>query len=109
MWTEDPPREKQVNAFVGINGVEVLDLGLRQRTTHVKGRYTAPDEFTLGALFATLGAYKNAFSYTLVTTKGQVYNFVQLHSYAEIPPARRDGATGYVYQDFTVVLNHLFG
>jgi hypothetical protein len=107
MHTEDPPRDKQVNAFVGINGVEVLDLGMRTRTTHVKGRYYADNEFILGQMFEYLSSYKNPFAYTLYTTKGQTFDFVQLQSIQEIPPVKVDASLGQVFQDFTVQLIHL--
>ena len=37
MRTADNPREKQVNAFFGLSGLETLDGGLRGRTTLVTG------------------------------------------------------------------------
>jgi hypothetical protein len=107
MWTEDPEREKQINAFIGINGVEVLDLGQRVRTTHVKGRVWADTQAGLGAAFLPLRLYKNGRAYTLFTTKGELWFNVQLHRLAEVERIFHDPYQGVFYQNYTATLIHL--
>jgi hypothetical protein len=107
MHTDDPPRDKQVNAFVGINGVEVLDLGMRTRTTHVRGRYYADNEFILGQMFQYLSSYKNPFAYTLYTTRGRRSISCNCSRSRKSLPVNVDASRGQVFQDFTVQLIHL--
>lgn len=108
MHTTDPPREMQVNAFAGIDGVEILDLGRRMRQTHVKGRYTADSEFELGAMFSILRSYKDTpEAFPLYTTKGELFLYCKLSDVQEVPPVHVDGITGRVYQDYTCTFIHL--
>jgi hypothetical protein len=107
MHTDDPARDQQINAFVGINGVEILDLGMRTRTTTVAGRYYADNETELGSMFGILRNYKNEFAYPLYTTKGELFPFCKLQSIQEIPPIKVDATNHKVYQEFRVTLVHL--
>lgn len=107
MVTVDPPREVQVNAFNGINGVEILDHGSRQRYTNVTGRLLMPTIGDLAAAENRIRAYKNPFAYTLVTTDGLTWEDVKLESFQPAPPIRMDAATGYVWRTYQARLIHM--
>lgn len=107
MYTVDPPRERQVNAFFGVNGVETLDLGMRMRHTLVEGRLVADNEYDLGFLESSFRAYKNPYAFTLVTTEGIVWPDVQLDSFEPIPPIRYDPMSGVVWRRYKAKFDHL--
>ncbi len=108
MTTDEPPNEIQMNAFPGINGVEVLDLGSRVRHTHVRSRYVADSMEGIGALFGILRNYKrNPQAFPLYTTAGETFPLVKLQSFRPIPPIHADGSTASYYQDFEATLIHL--
>jgi hypothetical protein len=107
MVTIDPPREKQVNAFLGINGVESIDLGMRMRHTQVTGRFIADNEYDLGNIESAFRAYKNPGAYELVTTDGIAWPAVQLDSFEPVPPIGYDRASGMVWRRYRARFNHL--
>jgi hypothetical protein len=106
MVTVDPPREVQVNAFSGVNGVEILDHGARQRYTNVAGRLLMPTLAELAAAESNFRSYKDPYSYTLVTTEGLTWPGVKLESFQPIPPIRTDGATGQVWRNYQARFIH---
>jgi hypothetical protein len=105
MVTVDPPRETQVNAFQGVNGIETIDHGSRQRYTNVTGRFVAPDLATLGALENTFRSYKDPFAYTLVTTEGLAWDEVKLESFEPTPRIGSDGVS--VWRSYHARFIHL--
>lgn len=107
MVTSDPPRDVQVNAFIGINGVEVIDLGRRARYTMVTGRFIGVDEYGLGAIENYFRSYNDGYAYTLITTDGLVWPDVKLESFEPQPPMRLDRFTGEVSRAYRARLMHL--
>jgi hypothetical protein len=106
MVTVDPPRESQVNSFLGINGVEILDHGSRQRYTEVTGKLQAPDEAGLGMLENRFRSYKDAYGYTLVTTDGLYWENVKLESFQPTPPIRVSLTAGVVFRNYRARFIH---
>jgi phosphohistidine swiveling domain-containing protein len=106
MVTVDPPRDVQVNAFNGVNGVEIIDHGSRQRYTAVSGRFLMPDVPSLVAAENALRSYRDPFEYTLITTDGSVYEGVKLESFEPQPRIFTDGATGYVWRTYRARFIH---
>lgn len=106
MVTVDPPRETQVNSFLGINGVEILDHGSRQRYTEVTGQLQATDEAGLGLLENRFRAYKDPYGYMLVTTDGLIWQNVKLESFQPTPPIRVDQTAGIVFRNYRARFIH---
>lgn len=106
MVTIDPHRETQVNAFLGVNGVEILDHGARQRYTQVTGRFEADDEVALGMVENAFRSFRDAYAYTLVTTEGLTWLDVKLESFQPQPPIRIDGYTGRVWRRYEARFIH---
>lgn len=109
MYTEDTPRAKQINSFPGINGVEVLDLGFRLRQTIANGRLTGGDESELAAAVGIFRSFNDGGAYDLYTTKGEFFEQVQLHLFAERPRVFYDPTLQIVFQHYTATFWHLLG
>lgn len=96
----DPPRRRQFNNFIGINGTEALDLGSLMRQVHVTGKFSAPDQDSLTALLIGFMSWKNDFAYTLVTTTGLIFPQAVVHDFETTSKVFIDNMTGAVWQDY---------
>jgi hypothetical protein len=108
MVTVDPPRETQVNAFLGVNGVEILDHGARQRYTQVSGQLRGETEYELGMAENYFRKYKDPYGYVLVTTDGLIWEQVKLESFEPQPPIRIDNMGGFVFRNYRARFIHAY-
>jgi hypothetical protein len=107
MNTADNPRDEQVNAFMGVNGVEVLDHGSRGRVTNATGRFLCASLAELAAVETRFRQYHNQYAYTLVTTEGIIWYDVKLESFESIPRIGMDSYTGQVWRSYRARFRHL--
>jgi hypothetical protein len=89
MSTADHPREKQVNSFFGLSGLETLDGGLRGRITEVKGLLFGPMPTALAAAESTFRSYNDGVTRNLVDTLGITWANVRLDSFQPIGRVRQ--------------------
>lgn len=76
------PKARQVNAYPGANGLEVLDHGSRGGTTVVRGAVVAPSTYALSAAEGSLRALQvDGGAYTLQDTLGKYWPGVILVQY----------------------------
>lgn len=72
--TQPAPRERQVNAYPGVDGLEVLDLGARGGLTLVRGVIGGADLPTLAAVRSDFYALQQAGTFgDFVDTLGAVW------------------------------------
>ncbi len=84
MNTTTNPAAIQTNAYPQVNGVEIVNLGSRGRTTEVRGYFGAPDLPTLAALSAVWrNLAETATVATLVATDGTVYPYAYVGRFVE--------------------------
>lgn len=81
MVTSDNPREKQVNAYFGLSGLEALDGGLRGRVTTVRGLLFGASPLQLSAAEGAFRAFNDGEARTLVDTLGTAWPLVRLESF----------------------------
>jgi hypothetical protein len=106
MATSDPPRDKQINKYLGVNGVEILDHGSRQRQTDATGRLSGLTLAELAAKENIFRSYKDPFAYTLITTDGLVWLDVVLESFEPQPPIRQDALSGLFWRNYRARFLH---
>ena len=70
MITADNPREKQINAFFGLSGLESLDGGLRGRVTRVTGLLYGLSPALLASAEAAFRSFNDGKARILVDTLG---------------------------------------
>jgi len=109
MNTDDHPDDQQVNAFNGLNGVEVLTGGSRGFTTVVTGALfgelgTGRDGLTAAINF--MRSYRDRNAYVLVDNGDEVWSQVLMQSIKLTGPTRTDTA-GTCSKPYTVVFQHL--
>jgi hypothetical protein len=107
MQTMEPSRERQINAFLGINGVECLDFGSRMRTTQVAGRLIGDSPEEVGMYETRFRNYRNAYAYTLLTTEGILWNNVMLDTFAPTGRLMGDPGTQQFWRAYRATFLHL--
>src|ERR1700761_6415825 len=70
MSTVDQPREKQINSFFGLSGLEALDGGSRGRFTEVSGLLYGSSAASLAAAESALRNYDDGVPRLLVDNLG---------------------------------------
>lgn len=106
MVTPETTRDKQINSFHGVNGIEILDHGGRGRFTNVTGRFLMPDVPSLIAAESAFREYLDPWAYTLVTTDGSVYEGVNMETFEPIARIFTDIYTGYVWRAYKARFIH---
>src|SRR5262249_27586323 len=81
MNTVDHPRERQVNSFFGISGLEPLDGGSRGRFTHATGVLFGSSAAALAASEAQFRSFNDGIARTLVDNFGAAWPNVRLESF----------------------------
>ena len=106
MSTADNPREKQVNAFFGVSGLETLDGGLRGRATHVSGLLFGNSPAALSASEAVFRSFNDGIARTLVDNFGAPWSNVRLESFQ--PQGRvLQSPFGYYFRTYQARFLHL--
>jgi hypothetical protein len=78
MSTADYPRQYQVNAYFGLNGLEMLDGGARGRVTLVEGILYGSTAAALAGAEATFRSYNDGIARVLVDQFGTSWASVTL-------------------------------
>jgi hypothetical protein len=89
MTTADHPREKQLNSFFGLSGLEMLDGGSRGRVTEVKGLLYGPSPLALAASESTFRSYDDGVTRNLIDSLGTNWANVRLESFQPIGRIRQ--------------------
>jgi hypothetical protein len=108
MSSNGVPREAQLNAFFGVDGVERLDGGSRGRETHVTGLLFGSDPGTLAAQEALFESYKDGVARELVDTLGVAWADVVLEKFERTSRIRQSPA-GMMFRTYRVIFVHLSG
>jgi hypothetical protein len=106
MSTSDHPREKQVNSFFGLSGLETLDGGLRGRVTEVKGLLFGPMPTALAAAESIFRSYNDGVTRNLVDTLGTTWANVRLDSFQPIGRVRQS-PFGFFFRAYRARFLHL--
>jgi hypothetical protein len=106
MHPEFTAREQQVNAFNGVNGVEITDFGSRSWTTQGAGRLIGATLADLVAAEQLQQAYWNPYSYQFRSTDGTIWDSVKLVSIRRVPKIGIDFNTGAHWRRYTLTLMH---
>ena len=106
MRTAVNPRDRQVNSYPGVNGLEVLDGGSRGLVTLVAGTLIGSDESGLGASEQFFLSYFDGSAYLLVDTLGRAWPSVRLESFRPAGRVRR-GPDGTCLREYTAEFLHL--
>jgi hypothetical protein len=106
MTTSDNPREKQLNAFFGLSGLESLDGGLRGRVTQVTGLLFGESPAALAGVEAIFRSFNDGITRPLVDTLGIGWPNVRLESFQ--PQGRiRQSPGGILFRAYKARFLHL--
>ena len=106
MSTADHPRERQINSFFGLSGLETLDGGSRGRVTEVAGLLFGPSPGALGAAESTFRSYADGQTRALVDSLGTSWSNVRLESFQ--PQGRvRQSPQGVYFRSYRARFLHL--
>lgn len=78
MATASVERERQINAFFGLQGVESIDGGFRRRITTANGLHVCNSAAELAAVQELFRSYEDENAYPLVDTRGVAWSNVVL-------------------------------
>ena len=95
MTTVDVPRDKQINSYFGLSGLETLDGGSRGRWTHAKGLLSGNSAGLLAAAEMEFRSFNDGFARVLVDTLGSVWQEVRLDGFQPIGSVRQSPAGVY--------------
>ena len=89
MSTVDSPREKQINSFFGLSGLETLDGGSRGRVTEVGGILYGSGAALLAGAESTFRSFDDGVSRVLVDSLGASWGNVVLQSFRPMGRVRQ--------------------
>jgi hypothetical protein len=106
MVTADNPRERQLNAFFGLSGLEALDGGLRGRSTHATGLLYGASQVALATAESLFRSFNDGVARPLVDTLGVTWPAVCLVSFQ--PQGRiRQSPGGVLFRTYKARFLHL--
>ena len=106
MRTADNPRERQINSFFGIGGLETLDGGARGRYTEVTGVLLGTPATGLAGAEALFRSFNDGVARTLVDSSGTVWTNVRLDSFQPGGRVKRS-PYGYFFRPYRARFLHL--
>jgi hypothetical protein len=106
MVTADNPREKQLNAFFGLSGLESLDGGSRGRVTRVTGLISGTTPLELAAAESAFRSNNDGKARTLVDTLGVSWPNVRLEAFEPHGRIRRS-LWGAMFRSYQARFLHL--
>jgi hypothetical protein len=106
MMTADNRREKQLNAYFGLSGLEGLDGGMRGRVTHVSGLLYGISPAALGSSEEGFRSFNDGVARILVDTLGVTWLNVCLDSFQPIGRVRQSPA-GTLFRSYKARFLHL--
>ncbi len=106
MSTADHLREKQVNSFFGLSGLETLDGGARGRVTEVTGVLFGPTPGALATAESAFRSYSDGLTRVLVDSLGTTWTSVRLETFQ--PTGRvRQSPQGLFFRSYQARFLHL--
>jgi hypothetical protein len=106
MTTSDNPREKQLNAYFGLSGLESLDGGSRGRVTEVAGLLFGNSPGQLAGAEAIFRSFNDGITRSLVDTLGISWNSVRMEAFQ--PQGRiRQSPGGVLFRAYKARFLHL--
>lgn len=106
MVTADNPREKQLNAYFGLSGLESLDGGLRGRFTQVSGLLYGVSPAGLAASESLFRSFNDGIARALVDTLGVTWTSVRLDFFQPQGRVRRSPG-GMLFRAYKARFLHL--
>ena len=106
MSTVDHPREKQVNSYFGLSGLETLDGGARGRVTEVSGVLFGQTPASLASSESTFRSYSDGVTRDLIDTLGSDWSNVRLETFQPIGRVRQS-PTGLFFRSYHARFLHL--
>ncbi|GAC1463667.1 MAG: hypothetical protein NVSMB9_01380 [Isosphaeraceae bacterium] len=106
MTTADNPREKQLNAYFGLSGLEALDGGSRGRVTHVTGLLYGVSPSALAATEGLFRSFNDGVTRPLTDTLGLSWPNVRLDSFQPQGCIRRS-PSGALFRTYKARFLHL--
>jgi hypothetical protein len=106
MSTADNPREKQLNAFFGVSGLEMLDGGLRGRMTHVTGLLYGASPALLASAEAQFRSFNDGLARALVDNFGVTWTNVRLEAFQPVGRVMQS-PSGYFFRPYHARFLHL--
>lgn len=106
MVTADNPREKQLNSFFGLSGLEALDGGFRGRVTFATGLLYGASAASLAAAESQFRSFNDGVTRPLVDTLGTTWLNVRMDSFQ--PQGRvRQSPAGILFRAYKARFLHL--
>jgi hypothetical protein len=106
MTTADNPRALQLNGFFGLSGLELLDGGLRGRSTQVTGLLYGDSQAALATAESLFRSFDDGIARPLVDTLGITWPYVCLASFQ--PQGRiRQSPGGVLFRTYKARFLHL--
>ena len=106
MNTADHPREKQINSYFGLSGLETLDGGSRGRVTSATGVLLGATLGELAAAESTFRSYSDGTTRNLVDSLGTTWANVRLESFQPIGRVRQS-PYGIFFRSYRAHFLHL--
>jgi len=106
MSTADHPREKQVNSYFGLSGLETLDGGARGRVTEASGVLIGSTPVSLATSESTFRSYSDGLTRVLVDTLGVAWSNVRLETFQPIGRIRQS-PQGVFFRTYRARFLHL--
>ncbi len=106
MVTADNPREKQLNAYFGLSGLESLDGGLRGRITQASGLLSGVSPVSLAASESLFRSFNDGAARVLIDTLGVSWTSVRLDFFQPQGRVRRS-PSGVLFRAYKARFLHL--
>ncbi len=106
MSTADHPREKQINSYFGLSGLETLDGGSRGRVTSVGGVLVGRTPAELAQAEATFRTYSDGLTRDLSDSLGTTWTNVRLESFQPLGRIRQS-PQGMFFRSYRAQFLHL--
>ncbi len=106
MTTAQPPREAQINAFFGVNGLECLDGGARGRVTFARGLLIGNSALELNLAENLFRSFHDGQARILVDNIGNTWPDVRMLAF--LPLGRvRQSPSGVFFRPYVARFLHL--
>ena len=106
MVTADNPREKQLNAYFGLSGLESLDGGLRGRMTQASGLLYGGSPVSLATSESLFRSFNDGVARVLIDTLGVSWTSVRLDYFQPQGRVRRS-PSGLLFRAYKARFLHL--
>lgn len=107
MNTPGPDRDRQMNSYIGIDGVECLDFGSRGYRTTVTGRLVGFSPGEVGLYESRFRNYIGPYAYPLLTTDGILWPDVFVETFRPQGRLMGDYGTGEFWRAYQATFFHL--